>query len=381
MEYPNPFQFEGVVTGSNFCDRKEDMEAILEHIKSGNNIILSMKRRVGKTSIIREIFENRLQGSNILCGYVDIYSCTSVKDLYVAIKEGVEDAVGKAISRKITQNRILDAFRGAVVKLTLGTESNIEIDFGGGDYPVLIRKLFIALQELAEKNNFRVVLAIDEFQRIALLEENSVIEANIRTAMQDAQKIAFILSGSNQTMLNAMFQGSRPLYRQGAHYTLKPIDRNTFYRWAKKKFQNKEIDLGKEAFDQIYAFANCEAKIVQHVCFVLFFKCKALTSIDCAMVCDAVASIYKENSEIAALFGNMTLNEQRMIKVIAYANGERVTVSPYISEVGLNHGSVSGLLKKLTSDYRIVKNEAGNYEIVDTELKLWLLAKKRQLCF
>lgn len=380
MEYVNPFQFEGVVTGHDFCDRKDDIDALLEYINSGNNVIISMKRRVGKSSLIKEIFENRLMKSRVLSGYVDIYSCTSIKDLYDAIKEGVEEAVGKALRLKIAKERIQDAFDGAAIKMTLGLSPSIEIDFGGNDYAALIRKMLVALQALADRTKVGVVLAIDEFQRIALLEGSETIEANLRTAMQEAKRIAFILSGSNQTMLNAMFTEGRPLYRQGAHYTLSPIKEDTFYCWARAKFTIKQIHLTQEAFARIYRFANSEAKIVQHICFMLFFRTPELTSITPEMVCESVKRIYRENSEIASVFGAMKLNEQRMMKVIAFAGGERVTVSSYITEVGLNPGSVSNVLKRLISDYRVTKNDEGKYEIVDTELKLWMLAKKRILC-
>ena len=38
----NPFQFEGIVTGTNFCDRDEDIEELLEYMHSSNNVIISI---------------------------------------------------------------------------------------------------------------------------------------------------------------------------------------------------------------------------------------------------------------------------------------------------------------------------------------------------
>lgn len=60
MEYfiVNPFQFEGIVTGEQFCKRDDDVSMMLQYMHSGNNVILSKKRRVGKSSLISEIFKN-----------------------------------------------------------------------------------------------------------------------------------------------------------------------------------------------------------------------------------------------------------------------------------------------------------------------------------
>ncbi len=379
MSIPNPFQFEGAVTGANFCDREETINALIEYMKNGANVIISKKRRVGKRSLIKEIFDRRLKDTRIVHGYIDIYSATSIKDLYDAIKDGVEQVVGGAMKLKIAQQRISDAFAGASITLTVGASPKMQIEFTGNDYSALIRKMLVSLQGFASDNNLSVVLAIDEFQKIAFLEEHESIEANLRTAMQDAKKICFVMSGSNQTQLDKMFSDARPLYRQGTHLHLVPIEREMFRLWVIKKFKRKSITISSDAFDTIYDFANTEAKIVQQICFELFWRKEELFNITKEDVCEVVEMLYKYNSEIAAIFGGFNLNRQRMLKVIAYCGGKHVTVSPYIAEVGLKHGTVSALLKKMLSEHKIVQN-GKDYEIVDTELKLWILVQKSILC-
>lgn len=379
MHLINPFQFEGVVTGSDFCDRKDDIAMLNEYINSGNNVIISMKRRVGKTSLIKELFKNHLD-KRVLSGYIDIYSATSVKDIYDAFKDGVQEAVGNALRLKIAKERIAAAFEGANIKLSLGSDFGIDIEFAGTDYSALISRMLVSLQQLAVENHLKVALAIDEFQRIGHFEEREKLEGDIRTVMQGASQITFILSGSNQTMLDSMFEAGRPLYRQGAHYALQPIQESVFFKWAKKRFTHKEVNLSKEAFSAIYTFANGEAKIVQHICFMLFFRAEPLSMVIENDVCKAVEYIYRNNSEIAALFGAMSMNEQRMMKVIAFSEGHNVTVSPYLKEVGMKTGSVSGVLKKLLEEYKVIKDDDGRYEMVDAELKLWILVQKKRHC-
>jgi len=375
----NPFQFEGIVTGKNFCDRKNDINELLEYIRSSNNIIISMKRRVGKSSIIEEIFENYLTKENkIVTGYVDIYGITSAKELYLVLKEAVENIGTATLKIGITIDRLADAFSEAVTKVEAGNSNKISIEFNGNNYGELIKKLFLSLEKYAKDNNIRVAFAIDEFQKIAVLKEKDMetIETNIRSAMQTCKHIAFIISGSNQTLLDNMFKEHKPLYRQGAHHHLEPIEKDVFYKWVLNKFKKKEITFDKEAFYYLYDLANTEAKIIQQVCFKLFGYIDPLQNIEKDDVRNAIINIYKSNSEIMGKFNNLKLTEQKMMKVIATETEYGITVSPLLEEYGINHGSVNGTLKQMIKNYNIVKLNTGEYEIVDTELKLWILVDK-----
>lgn len=377
----NPFRFEGIVTGDEFCDRKSDIESLLQYMYSGNNIIISMKRRVGKSSLIKEIFENHINKKQLISGYADIYGITSIKELYLSLKDEVEKIVGLSTKLNIASERIKNAFSGAEVFLEISKSPKVKIEFASNDYALLIKELFLSLQKYAENNGLQFVFAIDEFQKIACLSKEEVdkIETNLRTAMQESKRISFVLSGSNQTMLDKMFQEGRPLYRQGAHYPLEPIDEDVFFEWVGKKFKKKEITISNEAFAYIYKLSNGEAKIVQQICFELFAKTKELGNIELEDVCKIVEKIYKNNSEISAKFNMLKLNEQKMLKIIALKDGVGVTVSPLLTEYNINNGSVSNILKRMTEDYIIAKRDS-RYEIIDSELKLWILVGKQALC-
>ncbi|WP_457748556.1 ATP-binding protein [Sulfurimonas sp.] len=377
----NPFRFEGIVTGEEFCDRKSDIDSLLQYMHSGNNVIISMKRRVGKSSLIKEIFENHIDKKQLISGYTDIYGITSIKELYLSLKDEVEKIVGLSTKLNIASERIKNAFSGAEVFLELSKSPKVKIEFAGNDYALLIKKLFLSLREYAEDNSLQFVFAIDEFQKIACLSKDEVdkIETNLRTAMQESKRISFILSGSNQTMLDKMFQEGRPLYRQGVHYPLEPINEDVFFKWVGKKFKRKEITISKEAFSYVYNLSNGEAKIVQQICFELFARTKEFDNIELQDVCEIVEKIYKSNSEISAKFNMLKLNEQKMLKVIALENGSGVTVSPLLLEYNISSGSVSNILKRMVEDYIIAKRDS-RYEIIDSELKLWILVGKQALC-
>lgn len=374
----NPFQFEGIVTDTNFCDRDEDIEELLEYMHSSNNVIISMKRRVGKSSIIKEIFKNHIKDKRVLTAYMDIYGITSKKELYLVLKEEVEKICTASFKIGIAIDRLSDAFSEAVLSTEVGNSNKVTIEFTGNKYEVLIKKLLESLESYAVANQIKIVLAIDEFQKIASLKKEDMegIETNIRSAMQTCKHISFVISGSNQTLLDNMFKEEKPLYRQGAYHTLEPINEDIFYKWVCKKFKLKEITFSREAFSYLYKMANTEAKIIQQVSFKLFGKLCPLDNIEISDVHTALIKIYKSNSEIMSKFNNLKLTEQKMMKVIAIEKDTGITVSPLLDEYDINHGSVNGLLTQMLKNYNITKFSTGKYEIVDTELKLWILVDK-----
>ncbi len=374
----NPFQFEGIVTDGRFCGRAKDILAIIAHAQSGNNIIISQKRRIGKSSLIKEVMKNHLP-KKVLPIYVDIYSTISTKEIYTFMKEEIETILNLQNKLKNFSTLVASAFSEADVLVSIGKNPKIEIKFANNNYAELIKKLLLGLNKFANKSNYKVLFAIDEFQKIGVLEEQDKIESSIRTAMQDCKNICFLISGSNQTMINQMFSDGRPLYRQGTFYNLASVDYEDFFKWSANKFKNNEINLDREVFSYIYNISNGEAKIVQQICFELYRAFKPLSTPTMEEVCNIIHTMYKYNSEIASKYNNLGLQQQKIMKIIALEKGQKVTVSPLIIEYNLKSGNINALLNQLKLKNFILKNN-NTYEIIDTELNIWLLVQKNKHC-
>ena len=54
----NPFVTKGYVGPDYFCDRVKETSQLVELTTNGNNIALISPRRVGKTDLIRHLFES-----------------------------------------------------------------------------------------------------------------------------------------------------------------------------------------------------------------------------------------------------------------------------------------------------------------------------------
>ena len=50
----NPFVFQGYEGPDYFCDRQEETQTLLSHLKNGRNVTLVSPRRMGKTGLIKK---------------------------------------------------------------------------------------------------------------------------------------------------------------------------------------------------------------------------------------------------------------------------------------------------------------------------------------
>ena len=145
------------VTGDRFWDRKEDIELLIEKIDDGAQILLVAQRRMGKTSLMKEV--ERKLNNRYFCFFVDLQKASSAEDAIVemslVLKQDssfwgkIKDLFANAL------NRVADS----IEELNLG-EIGIKLRAGltSGNWSEKGDSLFSILAE-AEKP---VLLLIDE---------------------------------------------------------------------------------------------------------------------------------------------------------------------------------------------------------------------------
>ena len=69
----NPFLLSGYISPDYFCDRENETKKLTSALYNGRNVTLMSPRRMGKTGLIRHVF-NRVETANEAnCFYVDLY--------------------------------------------------------------------------------------------------------------------------------------------------------------------------------------------------------------------------------------------------------------------------------------------------------------------
>jgi len=378
MKVKNPFKFDKEVNGDFFCGRENDITNIIDYIENETNIIMFSKRRIGKTSVIKEIFSKRLDKS-ILSVHIDIYSISTIKEFYEYLKTGIEESfvAKESTLEKIAKmaDEIRECFVNAEIKLVVGTRPSIEITSTQKDYFKAIEDLIKGFYHFLVKNEIQGVIAIDEFQKIVSLAQAEKLEALLRTLTNKRENCSFIFTGSQRNLLLSMFdRADRPFFKLGANYHLESINKEVFFKWTAQRFQRKEIILDKSGFDFLYEEADGETRFIQMISYELFKEFDSVSVITLKDVQNKIKSVLKSRSELGQILDSYSTPHQNTLKILAASDGVNIYEAELLEIFEIKKGTLQSSVKSLLMKGMIFLNN-GRYEFEDLEFKLWLKNK------
>ncbi len=184
----------------NFYPREKEINKILLKIDDGNNLQIAAPRRVGKTSILFSLLDNKTDGHIYI--YVDTESIDNSSDFFKKILKEVIKIESTRISRLFEAgNKFLKKIKGISI---IGTEINLN-ETVELDHKEELENLLSGFEIDGGK---RLVLLIDEFpqtiQNIIEKEDNGIKEAinflqsnrDLRLNPEINSKVTFIYTGS-----------------------------------------------------------------------------------------------------------------------------------------------------------------------------------------
>ena len=184
----------------NFYPREKEINKIISKIDDGNNLQIAAPRRVGKTSILFSLLDNKTD--NHIYIYVDTESIDKSADFFKRIVKEVIKIEGNRISKLLEKgNRFLKKIKGFKV---MGTEISLN-ESVEADYKEELENL---LSGFEIEDGKRLVLLIDEFpqtiQNIIEKGDNGSKEAinflqsnrDLRLNPEINSKVTFIYTGS-----------------------------------------------------------------------------------------------------------------------------------------------------------------------------------------
>jgi hypothetical protein len=373
----NPFKFDVEVAGDFFCGRRSEIEQLVEHIRDETNIIMFAKRRIGKSSLLKEVFLNHLE-PNILHTHIDIYSVSNVRELYQRLLRGIEESlVGyetnlNKLSRLV--ENIQNYFNHAKVSIIVSGKPQLKIESSEKDYFLAIENLFYSYFEFLGANDLQAVIAIDEFQKIVSLSDAQKIEELLRTIANKRENSSFIYTGSKRNILLGMFNDSaRAFFKLGTEFLLPPISKNEFFVWVKGRFNKKEIALEKAAFEHLYQLADGETRFIQQVCYELFRSCEPSQSIDQVFMAEVIKRVITKKTYNAQLLNRYTAAQQNALKIIALADGNNLYNKELLKNNSITKATLQSAIRSLHKEGIIFRERDGQLVFEDVEFKLWLI--------
>jgi AAA+ ATPase superfamily predicted ATPase len=366
----NPFVFEGYVSPTYFCDRTEETNKVINRLKNGANITLVAPRKIGKTGLIKHVFQHiKEEDKDAVCIYVDIFHTQNQYELV------------QALGRAVVQERLLDARSTKEKVFAYFSHWRPTVSFdpmtGTPTVSVSIDRTFTeptlkSIFDYLEKSGREVYVAIDEFQTIVDYPEKGT-EALLRSYIQFIHNVHFIFSGSRQHLMYEMFGSpKRPFYQSTSMMSLEPLHEDAYYDFAARFFQEKKGSLSEQVFHQLYEQFDGYTWYMQSVLNRLYDHERSVS--DYQQVLDAILNILDDKaSQYETLMMFLTDNQFRLLQAIA---SESVVPQPQSSEFARkydlpNASSVRKALEVL-KEKDLVYRTPGGYIVYDRFLDIWL---------
>jgi hypothetical protein len=149
--------------GGNFFQRDREVEKVIGRIRAGNNLQIAAPRRIGKTSILFHLLDNRVDGYTYV--YIDTERVNDEQDFYKKLlkeilRSGSIGNTGRYASLLKSGSRFLKRIKSiSVLGNTLELDEGVEVNY----YEELSN--FLAGFELEDSS---LVLLIDEFPQTIL---------------------------------------------------------------------------------------------------------------------------------------------------------------------------------------------------------------------
>ena len=357
----SPFPYEIIADSKTFYGRVEEIDKINKFIKTSNNVLIHSKRRMGKSTLIQELF--RRNKDEYICIYCDIFDITSKEDfakLLLKSISNIEESDFKALYKKFSEMfkrvRVEPSFDPHSSKFSLKPiVTTLSFD-------EMIEDFFLALEELSKDK--QIVFAIDEFQQISQITDVK-LDALLRKHIQALENVAWIFLGSKRHLLTSLFEYKAPLYEMATHLELQPLSLEEVYNYT-----SKYIDISKELMSYIYEVSDSETKLLQNICHILWLE-KPKVEITQEDIDEVVKQIVNSKDSSFRLIYDMLNNNQKIALKILAKYKKKIYIQEVLNEFNIKKQTLQSAIKALFEKEICDKNSDAIY-IPDRTFELWL---------
>ena len=372
----NPFYITGIIPEPFFCDREKETAWMVRTLEFNAHILLTSPRRMGKTQLIRHVFEQPVIKDNYYTFYVDIYPTTSLHELVMFLGKEIYSVLvpkGKAALDKFLAG--LHSLAGGLGYDPVSGSPRFDVKLGDIHAPELTLEEIFGYLENADKP---CLFAIDEFQQITKYPEKNV-EALLRAHIQQMNNCLFIFAGSNRHILENMFNSeAKPFYNSAEQAYLGCIPKDIYTAFAQEQFAKYGRKITPESAAYTYDLFEGHTYYMHNVLHNAFAYLDPERTVDEAGINAILSDILDQKDQSFASVMNQ-LNYQQKETLIAIAREGKaggVTSVGFVKKHALKSPSsvqyaINTLLEKQLLTYEN-HGRAKIYRVADLFLEKWI---------
>ncbi len=380
--YKNPFSKTVIGDDEPLCNQKELLSALLLEAYSGNNNVLLAPRRAGKTSLAMRLARDyRTAGG--LATIADLDSVPSAD----AAADRIATAIYAALS---VSDKVFKKLSGLVTAFTPVFTMNPDSSFSVSAMPSgkaktgLERLVSVvdSLDRISSNSKTPLLVILDEFQDVALLNGSDQIEAALRSTIQH-HKASYLFIGSRRKLLRDMFESPKRAFYRGATLREMPLISPSEFSahlialvkisgavWS-PAIADAIIDVAESHTYSVTAIAHALYELTMLNSPTEFDLNKALTT-----------AVARESSLFTSIYSSLNPPARKLIEALAEEPTKHPTANSYITNHRLSsHATVRKSLTALAEGDHIIKSSDETIVLTDPLFKRWLNTKwnSRQL--
>lgn len=374
--------------GEDFVNRDALLGEMVSTLKDPNirmGFALYGKRRVGKTSVFKEL-QRRLEGDKyVVIAYISVWDLVEdtldsfVKELTSKTLSAYQTRLGIRYKLKDLLRLPADLLRKAIMELKISAKVQDSVEFlltfdqGQKDYDDIIDAAFALPEALAKETKTRCVLLIDEFPSLVDLKKGNAgvgegILKKIRTRYEDMENTVFCISGSvRKTMEVAAISAASPFYRQLIVKEVEPLTKEYVKALLTKNLGQKVTE---DVAESVWGFSKGIPFYVQFI----GREIRTMDMVRSSDVADAIEQFLAEEGDVLYKEEFRRLSSKERAIIVSIANGR---YSPTDIAKGLREtpNVVGRFLSYLEEKSVVTKTARGTYEFEDVIFGRWVQRK------
>ena len=345
----NPFKFGTIVEGDFFTDRVAETAQLAQKLNSENHIVLISPRRYGKSSLVQRV----LSQTNRPILQLDLQYVLSVDDFAAQLL--------RTIFKRFPMEKVRHAmshFRVIPMISSNPVTGAMEVSFQPtANSSVLLEDAMALVDKVTSPEN-RLIIVLDEFQEVTKIKKG--FDKQLRSLMQHQKNLNYILLGSQESMMEAIFEKkTSPFYHFGQMIRLPKIPYEDFLTYITERLPNKSTEVAME----VLGFSMCHPYYTQQLSSQVWemMKYQKINDDVVRKAVDALVSMHDLDYE--RLWQNLNRTDRFTLKQLV------LNRQPMQNRNQATSTSYSSLLRMIKSGL-IVRST--HYEVEDPFFRQWI---------